>query len=421
MNVGRRRTLGCLGGWPAAAWITGPGMAQAAPPDRPPGQPVAVRPPQPWAVWDSFVQQFIGDGGRVVETADARQRTVSEAQAYAMFFALVANQPELFGRLLRWTEDNLAGGDLAQRLPAWLWGRRDDGSWGVVDDNAAADADLWIAHTLGEAGRLWGVPRYTALSQQLAARIQREEVAELPGLGPMLLPAPRGFEPVQGRWRLNPSYLPPLQLRWFASRFGGPWQALHDNALRLLRESAPGGLAPDWAVWDGTRQRFEPADGGGSYDAIRVYLWLGLSAAWPGVRPTLTHFAPMAALVDARGVPPETWGVPASVGTAATAATPSGTAPGGFSAALLPFLQALGQPAAVRRQLALLQARPAAPDAYYDRVLRLFGEGAHTGRYRFDAAGGLVPAWRPPAARVSSSQAPFSQAPASRAPAPPRA
>jgi len=366
MNGARRQALLQLGALASAA-------ATAAP-------------CRPWPEWDAFSARFIGDGGRVAETAAPRQRTVSEAQGYAMFFALVANQRELFERLLRWTEDNLAGGDLTQRLPAWHWGRRDDGSWGVVDDNAASDADLWIAYALGQAGRLWGVRRYTALALLLAARVLREETADLPGLGLTLLPGPRGFTPAPGRWRLNPSYLPPMQLRWFAVHLGGSWQAVLESSRRVLLDSAPRGLAPDWAVYDTDGRRFRRDEGNGSYDAIRVYLWLGLTAPQdPARAELLAHFMPMAAATEGTGVPPER--VDSATGDA------TGSGPPGFSAALLPFLQALGRTAALRQQRLRMDARPAQPEAYYDQVLTLFGLGAHEDRFRFDADGNLQPAW----------------------------
>src|SRR6185369_11367754 len=94
----RRRLLQGLAGLAAAASV------QAAP--RPPARCAG------WPAWDAFKQQFIGDGGRVAESATPRSQTVSEAQGYALFFALVADDHDTFERLLRWTEDNLAGGDL---------------------------------------------------------------------------------------------------------------------------------------------------------------------------------------------------------------------------------------------------------------------------------------------------------------------
>jgi endo-1,4-beta-D-glucanase Y len=379
MKGTRRQALRRLGAWPGMA------AAVLAVPQAAPARAAAYR---PWPAWEQFVRHFIGSGGRVVEHADPRQRTVSEAQGYALFFALVANQPELFERLLRWTEDNLAGGDLTRRLPAWHWGRRDDGSWGVIDSNAAADADLWIAHALAEAGRLWGQRRYTALAVRLAERVLAEECADLPGLGLTLLPGPKGFAVAPGRWRVNPSYLVPLQLRWFASHLGAPWQALHDSALKVLLGCSPRGLAPDWTTYDGTTRQFLHEQPAGSYDAIRVYLWLGLDAGAATdarLAKLQAHFAPMAAATDLRGAPPERVDV-------LTGPLP-GDGPPGFSAALLPWLQAQGRTTALQRQQQRLHQSPAAPDAYYDQVLRLFGEGALEGRFAFDVDGGLQAAW----------------------------
>ena len=335
----------------------------------------------------------------MIDPSSARARSVSEAQAYALFFSLVANDPARFEQLLRWTEDNLAGGDLTMRLPAWLWGRRDDGSWGVIDENSAADADLWLAYTLGEAGRLWQQRRYVALSSVLAERILREETALLPGLGRTLLPGPRGFTPEPGRWRLNPSYLPPFLLRWFAARSGDArWQELLQTSLAVLRDSSPRGFAPDWAFYraDPDKGRGEAARGGhfegqqlwsaeraGSYDAIRVYLWLGLSAELdPARAPLLEHFSPMADLLERETAPPES--IDAIDGSA------QGEGPAGFSAALLPFLAALGRSSALQIQELRLRNHPVRPDAYYEQVLNLFATGWRELRFAFAAefAGG---------------------------------
>src|SRR5262249_52475010 len=109
---------------------------------------------QDWPLWKSYTAGFMDDQVRVLDH-DASDRTTSEAQAYAMFFALVANDRSRFDGLLRWTEQNLGSGDLSAHLPAWLWGRKPGDGWGVLDNNAAADADVWMAYTLLEAGKAW--------------------------------------------------------------------------------------------------------------------------------------------------------------------------------------------------------------------------------------------------------------------------
>lgn len=146
-----------------------------------------------WPAWNKFRHNFVNDGGRVIDRSVPQQITTSEGQAYALMFALIANDRDSFELILRWTEDNLANGDLTGQLPAWQWGKREDDSWGVIDSTAASDADLWIAYALSEAGRLWKIQKYTALAELLADRILREETAEIPGLGLTLLPGTKGF------------------------------------------------------------------------------------------------------------------------------------------------------------------------------------------------------------------------------------
>ena len=106
-----------------------------------------------WPQWDEFASRFMQADGRIIDITFDRKST-SEGQSYGLFFALVANRRQQFDLILSWTSDNLAAGQLGEKLPAWLWGLREDGSWGVKDQNAASDADLWIAYALGEAGRL---------------------------------------------------------------------------------------------------------------------------------------------------------------------------------------------------------------------------------------------------------------------------
>src|ERR1700757_240957 len=178
--------------------------------------------PQDWSLWKSYVAGFADNQVRIIDH-DGGERTTSEAQAYGMFFALVANDRTRFDGLLRWTEQNLAAGDLSAHLPAWLWGHGPDNQWGVLDSNPAADADLWLAYTLLEAGRAWNESRYTSLGTALANRIAIEETAQISGFGRVLLPAPKGFERGDS-YRLNASYLPlQLVIRLRRQFPDGPW------------------------------------------------------------------------------------------------------------------------------------------------------------------------------------------------------
>jgi endoglucanase len=345
-----------------------------------------------WPRWQQFKHDFLSADGRVIDVGSADSRTVSEGQSYALFFALVANDRPAFDTILQWTERNLAQGDLTAHLPAWLWGRADDGQWRVLDANASSDADLWIAYALLEAGRAWHERSYTARGAVLARRVLDEETASVPGLGLTLLPGPAGFHPAADVWRVNPSYSPPQVLRGIATRLpdDARWTRLLASTARVLTDTAPHGFAPDWALYR-AKQGFAPdpqTQAESAYNAIRVYLWAGMLDPRDPLAPTLlARFAPFANFIDAHGAPPE------KVDTTNGDAGPN-MGNSGFSAAAVPFLDARGEHALADAQIARAeQLDRATPIGYYSSVLSLFALGWRDGRYRFAADGSLDPQW----------------------------
>jgi endo-1,4-beta-D-glucanase Y len=354
-----------------------------------------------WPLWEAYAASFLDSHGRVVDPQGG-DRTTSEGQSYGLFFALVANDRNRFDRLLDWTVNNLAGGDLGTHLPSWLWGKDPSGQWKVLDSNSAADADLWIAYTLFEAGRLWHQPRYGLLGSRMVALIAGKEVVELPGFGIMLLPGATGFHPAPEIWLLNPSYLPlPLFTRLAAVDPQGPWRGIADRIPSLLAKSARRGFAMDWVSYS-VRDGFQPgcppggsASAGGSYDAIRVYLWAGLTnPETTGRAESLEAVPGMANYLATHGVPPE------RIDSAGVIV--GSKAPVGFSAALLPYLQGMAAKPALATQAARVAAQfdprtnlYGRPPTYYDENLALFGLGVRQHMFAFGRSGELQLKWGP--------------------------
>jgi endoglucanase len=364
----------------------------------------------PWTLWNAYSARFIDPQGRVVDPQGAG-RTTSEGQAYAMFFALADNDRPAFNRLLTWTRNNLAAGDMSAHLPGWLWGKSPTGEWKLLDSNPASDADVWMAYTLIEAGRLWKAPSYSALGRQMMAMIAKTEVSDLPGFGLMLLPGPAGYvhqtSPNLHSWTLNPSYVPLFLFERLAKEDpDGPWQHVALNIPRFLRLSAVHGYAMDWVSYipgDGfypasapssahpDRETEEPR---GSYDAIRVYLWAGMID--PGDRQKeeiLSAIPAMSLYLVDHGAPPEKvsdQGIPLAQ-----------DGPAGFSAAMLPYLRSYaGQEKPRARQtirLSMMKDRTSGlygkDQAYYDQNLGLFATGFLEARFRFGAGGELRVEW----------------------------
>jgi endoglucanase len=278
-------------------------------------------------------------------------------------------------------------------LPAWLWGPGENGSWGVRDSNSAADADLWLAYVLLEAERLWQAPAYGVRARQILAQVVRQEVVQGGASGLLLLPGPVGFALDGGRFRINPSYLPGFMFRYLAHNDAtGPWQRIWDGYLDLAPQIYRRGVAPDNVVVDsaGTVSDDSESPPSGSYDAIRVYLWAGMSGS--GSRELLHRLATYAELTRRAGMPPE------KVDPRSGVARVSDYSPIGYSGALLPFLDALGQTADLERERTrvLREAERSGPQGqtnYYDQVLILFGQGWLDGHFRFDDDGRLRPRW----------------------------
>jgi endoglucanase len=350
-----------------------------------------------WPLWESYTASFLDGDGRILDH-DAGNRTTSEAQSYALFFALVANDRSRFNKILSWTEQHLAEGDLKLNLPSWLWENK-YGSWRVTDRNSASDADLWLAWTLLEAGRLWNDARLSALGHSVTTHIAATEVVKIPGFGTMLLPGSSGFRTSDGFYELNPSYLP-IQLLLGLAHYseGGPWREIAAGVPRLLRSSAPGGFVLDWIS-------FRPGDGFSiypapvsspiaSYDAIRVYLWAGMLAQeTPYRRETLETGSGMAAYLNQHLVPPAEVSPSGQVKNAAGGV--------GFSAAVLPYLAALNLKTAEQQQQQRLNELRNAKNGlygnqprYYDQNLALFATGWCEKRFHFDAHGLLQVIWK---------------------------
>jgi|CZKL01.1.fsa_nt_gi endoglucanase len=360
----------------------------------------------PWILWNNYAAHFMDGQGRVIDPQGGN-RTTSEGQSYALFFALAANDRTRFDRTLGWTQTNLARGSLENNLPGWLWGKSKEGNWKLLDPNPAADADIWIAYSVLEAGRLWKDAHYTNLARKMVALIAQKEVATLPGFGPMLMPGlPSLFHHGQN-WTVNPSYLPVFIFDRFAVVDpAGPWKQIGLNVPRLIEQSSRHGFAMDWVDYvpgDG----FYPASapGGvvapkdvppaiGSYDAIRVYLWAAmLDNGNPARSQLLGSLSGMGSFMSHHGAPPE------KVSDQGMPLEQDG--PVGFSAAVLPYLKtfpdleraAVQQKVRMSAQLDRSTGLYGKDPAYYDQNLALFANGFMDGRFRFSLRGELKVEW----------------------------
>jgi endoglucanase len=232
--------------------------------------------------WQAYKTHFIQADGRVVDHSNA-DITTSEGQAYAMLKALWINDQATFDLVWTWAKANL---DYEKSgLFAWKWGKQCDGTWSILDKQAATDADQDIAFALICASKQWKRTDLLDPAKNILKNIWDQEVV-LVNSKPYLLP---------GQWakstpkiRLNPSYFAPYEYRVFAKVDSSrDWQSLVDTSYDVLEQCgkiSKLGLPPDWCDLDQATGivSFDPANPSSdySYDAMRVPWRISLDYIW---------------------------------------------------------------------------------------------------------------------------------------------
>jgi endoglucanase len=236
--------------------------------------------------WAGYRREFIVNG-RVIRPRNDND-TVSEGQAYAMLRALWLDDSETFESCYRWTEKNLSRkAKFADNLLAWHYGNGANGKAGILDWNAASDADLDYALALFLAAEKWcgqtpdRCADYADKARAVAADILALETLELQNGELLLLPWPEEKPSATGRYEINPSYFSPGHYALFHARTGDSrWLALAGATYRQLDEilsrldNVTGvGIPPDWCEAD-LAGKFYPAEARGlssGWDAFRLW------------------------------------------------------------------------------------------------------------------------------------------------------
>lgn len=251
------------------------------------------------ALWENYKEEYIEDN--TFRTLDKQRDniTTSEGQSYAMLRAVWQDDKQTFDKSWQWTKDNLWK---ENKLFAWLFGKKEDESYGVLNDiggnNAAIDGDTDIAMALLFAYARWGDSTYLLEADSIIKAIWRESIVMVNDRPYITSNDIEQFNP--NEVLLNPSYYAPYAYRMFASiDTDNDWQSVVDtsyeiiiksSALDLDKEKAVG-LPPDWVILDrntgGLRapQSFNITTNY-SFDAHRVkwrlyldYIWYGDSRA----------------------------------------------------------------------------------------------------------------------------------------------
>ncbi len=254
--------------------------------------------------WEYYKTNMMANGEHVV--SNNYGGTITEGQSYALMRALYNNDKETFDKTYAWTKKNMQTRP-NDSLFAWQWGKKADGTNGVVSDYFATDADQDIAYALLQASEKWGDPRYKEEAMPIIRDLWKNAVVQMHGKYFINPGDWEGF--TQNYQTLNPSYFAPYVYREFAKHDtanAAGWNALADNIYPTLEAGSnlmANGLPPNWIAvpYDKDTITFSDAQGDGSrnfgYDAYRVFWRMSMDAAL-GSQQAKDYLAKHTALLD---------------------------------------------------------------------------------------------------------------------------
>lgn len=342
-----------------------------------------------WNLWNTFVRNNYSDG-RIIDHWENREITTSEGQSYAMFFALVMNDRQMFDKLLEFTETRLARGSFENNPVSWVYGPdtpavrkvagekiTQDGNF-IASTNNATDADLWIIYDLLEASRLFNEPSYKNKALQLISFLKKNCLYHSNVMGTLMLPGIYGF--VHDDYiTLNPSYYPSFIFERI-SKEDPDFKIIFNHTISMVLKSAGQGWFADWVDFDLNGHQIIRTDTVGSWDALRVYLWYGITNRADPYRKIVYRYAKRAIdYADRHGLFPDEYNFYSQkISEKGNIA---------FDAAMIPWAEN-------RKSLQLMRTAVAnhtfRPDEYYSAVIALFAIGYDNRYYRIDRNGSLL-------------------------------
>ncbi|MEX0930375.1 MAG: glycosyl hydrolase family 8 [Candidatus Paceibacterota bacterium] len=249
-------------------------------------------------LWENYKNDHLEANTYRTLDRDRGGITTSEGQSYTMLRAVWMDDKQTFDGAWRWTKDNLrrSGDDF---LFSWLFGGRDDGTYGVLDMhggyNTASDADTDIALSLALAYGRWQDPIYLAEARELIGDIWEKEVIEINGT-PYLTANNLESSLRKSSVIINPSYFAPYAYKIFARIDEDPshrWDDLAASSYDVIERSMAqsldnrfsANLPPDWIVIDTTTGEIRAPENTDlttnfGFEALRVPWRLALDWQW---------------------------------------------------------------------------------------------------------------------------------------------
>ncbi len=248
------------------------------------------------SLWYYYKKESLEEG--TLRALDKQQNyiTTSEGQSYSMLRSVWIDDKDTFDKSWEWTKNNLQHKD--DRLFSWLFGQRNDGTYGVLfeknGDTAASDADIDIALALLFASKRWNDNVYYGDAIEIIRDIWEKEVMIINGRPYLVANDKDKFNTKKSDIIVNPSYFAPYAFRIFSKVDpDNDWLGLIDSGYLLIEDNlslnldtkSSAGIPSDWLHVNKTNGKITAISSttlktNYSYDALRLPWRLALDIQW---------------------------------------------------------------------------------------------------------------------------------------------
>jgi len=250
--------------------------------------------------WESYKKQFVTDDGRVVDYYQ-NNASHSESMGYGMLLSVANNDKAEFKKMEKWFSNNM--NNRKDNLIPWLWGKRVNGSWGIIDFNNATDGDTLIALAYLKSFEIWHDKSDLNKGKKIVESMRKLLHVDWKGLS-LLMPSYYGYA-YENSIIMNPSYFLLEAYRKFSAyddkKF---WNKVYNDSLTLLKKSwfSDYKMPPEWIeLTNSGVQIYSKKTTLFHSNAIRVIMNLAISepSSLPtGVNKILDHYEKLGYIPD---------------------------------------------------------------------------------------------------------------------------
>lgn len=225
-----------------------------------------------WNLYNKFISARFANNTIVAPLENGNFET-AEALAYAMFFALTQKDKEHFDTLLSTVEKTLCRGDISANLP---YGMKEVSSTDKDKyQSTVTRANLFLVYDLLTAYEFFSDESYKQKALGLASLIRKECTYSHSILGTLLLPS---VNTVAKRHAvtISPNIFAPFVMQKIG-QYDIEFLALYDNTVTAVVRGSGDGYVADSLTFNQDGDEIIGMNTVGSFDALRFYLWLGLT------------------------------------------------------------------------------------------------------------------------------------------------